>query len=587
MTGSAQPTTLPVAGGARVLAATWREILADRRAVAGILFLNGLAAAAGLVGPRLLGRIVDTVKVGADADIVHTIDRLALVILVLTVARTLLARYALALGYRFGERTAARIRERFLRRTLDLPVSLVERVSAGDLIARGSRDISMVVATLRRALPEVLVALVQALFLIVAVFVLNPLLGMCGMVFLVGITVALRWYLRRARSAYLAQAATEARLADVITSTARGARTIEALGLAAKRTQVAETALRDARTARLRTLRLRTVLFPSFDLSYALSAFGVLLVGGALHARGLLSLGTVVTAAVYLQQLSGPMDTVTLWVEPIQGAVASFARLEGLAEIPRVRQVSTAEPRDNRIELRNVCFAYDGRRDVLSNVYLTVQPGERLAIVGASGAGKSTLGKLLAGGERPRSGSVALGGVPIADMPVDRLRKRVVLVSQDHHLFHDTVRDNLLIATPDASEDELWDALAAVDARWATTLPHGLNTVLGTDIRLDGAQAQQLSLARVILADPHTVILDEATALLSPTMARATEQSLAKVLRGRTVIAIAHRLQTAHDVDRVAVMESGSILELGTHDDLVTADGAYCRLWRSWHGGCH
>jgi ATP-binding cassette subfamily C protein len=575
--------TLPVAGTRQVRAAVWSDLRADRGAVVGLLTLNCLASAAGLVGPWLLGRIADEVRAGGG-DVLGTVDRLALGALMFTVVQTLLSRWALAVGYRFGERTAGRVRERFLERALALPASVAEHVPAGELIARGSTDASMVATTLRRAVPEVIVAVVHVLFLIVALLVLDPLLGLCGLLCLAGVGIALRWYLRRARPAYLTEAATGARLADVVTSTAKGARTIEALALATRRAETTDAAVEDARTARLRTLRLRTVLFPSFDVSRVLPVVGVLLVGGALHAGGLVSIGVVVTATVYVRQLEAPLDVLTIWVEQVQGAAASYARIEGLAEVPRAHPRSDAAPESNRIDVRDLHFAYDGGRDVLHNVNLEVRPGERLAVVGASGAGKSTLARLIAGLDRPTAGSVTVGGVPVADLPPDRLREHVVLVTQDHHVFHDSVRDNLLMVKPDASDDELRGALDVVGAHWVTELPEGLDAEVGTDVRLDGARAQQLSLARVVLANPHTLILDEATALLDPTTARMAEQSLVALLRGRTVIAIAHRLQTAHDADRIAVLQAGELVELGTHDDLVAAGGTYSRLSRSWHG---
>ncbi|WP_203453863.1 ABC transporter ATP-binding protein [Jiangella aurantiaca] len=575
--------TLPVAKPAQIRAAAWADLRADQGAVAGLLLLNSLASAAGLAGPWLLGRIVDAVRAGSG-DVLGTVDRLALGVVVFTVVQTLLARWALAVGYRFGERTAARVRDRFLTRTLALPPSVAEHVPAGDLIARGSIDASVVANTLRRAVPEVLVALVQALLLIVAVLVLNPLLGLCGLVCLLGVGAALRWYLRRARPAYLTEAATGARLADVVTSTAKGARTIEALALESRRAEAADRAVADARAARLRTLRLRTVLFPSLDVSCALPVVGVLLAGGVLHANGVVSVGVVVTATVYLRQLVGPLDTLTLWVEQLQGAIASYARVEGLAEVPREEPRPAAAPDGDRTEVSGVRYAYDGGRDVLRGVDLVVRPGERLAVIGPSGAGKSTLARLLAGLDRPRTGTVTVGGTPVADLPPDRLREQVVLVTQDHHVFHDTVRDNLRVVRPSATDEELRAALEAVGARWIDDLPQDLDTKVGADIGLDGARAQQLSLARLVLADPHTLILDEATALLDPRTARQTERSLAAVLHGRTVIAIAHRLQTAHDADRIAVLEAGELVELGTHDELVRAGGPYERHWRSWHG---
>ena len=231
--------------------------------------------------------------------------------------------------------------------------------------------------------------------------------------------------------------------------------------------------------------------------------------------------------------------------------------------------------------------AYTPGRDVLHGVDLTVGVGERIAMVGPSGAGKSTLGRLLAGIHPPRTGSVTVGGVGLTELPLTDLRGHVALVTQEHHVFVGTVRENLALAVDDvASDAKLLAALDAVDAcEWVLALPEGLDTVVGSGGRhLTPPQAQQLALARLVLADPHTLVLDEATSLIDPRAARHLERSLAAVLHGRTVIAIAHRLFSAHDADRVAVVEDGRIAELGSHDELVAAGGAYAALWRSWHG---
>ncbi|MFF7213649.1 ABC transporter ATP-binding protein [Streptomyces sp. NPDC008238] len=576
---------LPVADRARVRRAAFAELRADRRAFAGVLGLNALAAAAGLAGPRLLGGIVDTVKDAPGRAALATVDRLALAIAACTVLQVLLSRQALRAGARFGERAAARIRERFLDRTLALPAATVERVPTGDLAARGTGDVTAVAVTLRDAVPEVLISCVQVLFVLGAVVLLDPLLGLCGAAGMTVMGVALRWYLRRARAAYLAEGEANSALAEELAATAGGARTVEALGLQERRVATAEAAVAEARRTRLRTLWLRTVLFPAVDVSYTLPVVCVLLAGGALHARGAVSLGTVIASAIYLRQMVGPLDNLLMWVEHLQGSAASYARVEGLAMVPAAGPPTTAVPADGRIEVTGVRYAYGHGGDVLHGVHLDVRPGERLAVVGPSGAGKSTLGRLLAGVDRPRVGAVTVGGVPLADLAPDELRRQVVLVTQEHHVFQGTLRDNLLIAGPSATDDALRAALAAVDARWAGDLPDGLDTELGGGAHhLGGAQAQQLALARVVLADPHTLVLDEATALLDPTTARDTERALAAVLRGRTVIAIAHRLQTAHDADRVAVMDRGVVTELGTHHELVAGGGAYAALWRSWHG---
>ncbi|MET9087409.1 ABC transporter ATP-binding protein [Streptomyces sp. NPDC004237] len=571
---------LPVAGRAAVRKAAVRLVKADRAAFTVALLLNAAAAATGLAGPWLVGRIVDEVRAGHG---VGAVDRLALWILLCSLAQLLLARSARYLGHRFGERTLARVREEFVDRALALPASVVERAGTGDLTARGTSDVNAVGVTLRDIGPELLVSSVQALFVMGAVFVLDPMLGLFGVLGLTPIWFALRWYLRRARDGYLAEGAATSGVAEIVTATVAGARTVEAFRLQEQRIVASRDALETNRKARFYTLYLRTVFFPAVEVSYTVPVAGVLLVGGLLHT----GVGVVVSAALYLRQFTEPLDQILVRVEQLQSSSASFARVEGLAQAPRAAADRAAPaPADDRIDVRGVRYAYERGGEVLRGVDLTVRPGERLAVVGPSGAGKTTLSRLLAGVDAPGAGTVTVGGVPIAGLEPERLRRQVVLVTQEHHVFLGTVRDNLLIAEPTAGDDALWAALAAVGAEgWVRGLPEGLDTLVGTGGRTtDGSQAQQLALARVVLADPHTLILDEATALLDPATARHAERALAAVLEGRTVIAIAHRLHTAHDADRVAVMEDGLLTELGTHEELVAAGGAYAALWATWHG---
>lgn len=571
---------LPIASPVQVRQAGRRLVAADRWAFAAVVVASCLAAAAGLVAPWLVGQIVNEVQSGSGIEVV---DRLAMLVAAAAVAQFGLGYLARYLGYRFGERTAARLREQLTDRLMRLPARTVERAGPGDLTARATTDAGLVAFVLRDAVPEVLFALLQAVIIVTAVFLLSPLLRAVGLVALLAIPVALRWYLRRARPAYLAESAAGAEVSVVLATTATGARTIEALGLQQTRTAACTDAITAATSTMLKTLRLRTVLFPTIDISNALAVGVVFGVGGLLYLNDTISLGAVVAATLYLRQLSAPIETMLIWVETLQSSLASFARIEGLGSQTRPAATTHPTPVDERIVITDVYYAYDDT-DVLDGVSLDVRPGEHLAVVGASGAGKTTLGRLIAGIDRPRAGSVTVGGAVIADLAPEQLREHVLLVTQEHHVFADPLRDNLTIAAPQASDDELRSALLVVGADWVDELPDGLDTDLATH-QLTGAQAQHIALGRVLLANPHTLVLDEATALLDPSAARHTERALAATVQGRTVIAIAHRLHTARDADRIAVMDAVHITELGTHQQLAATDGTYSTLWRAWTGG--
>jgi ABC-type multidrug transport system fused ATPase/permease subunit len=576
---------LPVADRAAVREYAVTVAGRHRRMLAAVVGLASLATVAGLAGPRLLGEIVQDVQHGTSA---RHIDLLTGLLVLAICVQAVLSRYSYLAGKRFGETVLAELRESFVGSVLDLPLSRIEQAGSGDLISRASRDVNALRQATQQGIPAILGAGSSALLTFGALILVSPPLAAVTLITMPPMLLTVRWYLRYARDGYLATNATYSTMLENLAATVEGAAAIDALRLGQQRIRLSDADITRSWQAELRTLRLRLRLYPVTESSQLAPAGLMLLCGGYGYTRGWVSIAQVTAATLYVQQLATPVGTLLDWLDTIQTGAASLARLVGVARIPADRTVTGARPdqADRRLAADQVGFGYDGGREVLRDVDLTVAPGEHLAVVGPSGAGKSTLGRLLAGISAPGRGSVAVGGAPLIELPLGDLRGEVALVTQEHHVFASTLRENVALARADASDEEILAALAAVDAgEWAAALPDGLGTRLGAGaIELSAPQAQQLALARLVLADPRILVLDEATSLLDPRAARHLERSLSAVMRGRTVISIAHRLHTAHGADRVAVIEDGQVTELGAHHDLIAADGAYARLWDSWHG---
>ncbi|WP_158299793.1 ABC transporter ATP-binding protein [Glycomyces paridis] len=575
----------PIASRSELGRAAGRLVRADPWMFVFTIGFGTVTAALALAPPWLAGVVIDEITGGAS---LAEVDRYGAVLVLLAVLQLLISRYSFLVTARFGLRLSQRLRRSIVDRVLNLPARIVDKADTGDLMVRTTGDTRRVTGIFSSAAPEMLVSIVQVVLTFVFVAVLSVPLAIVTIIGMLGIPLVTRWYLRRAAAGYLAEADGHGRLAESLSGTVNGARAVELYGLQRRRQDDIVRRAATARAAQFATLRLRSVLFPAVDSSYALALVLVLLAGAWMYQANAVALGSLIAILLYVRQMSGPLDVVLLWLESLQSAIASFARVEGLAGADVANPTpSTATPSGPRLAVADVSFAYEQGPTVLHGIDLEIRPGENLVIVGASGAGKSTLARLLVGIEAPTSGSITLGGVEVSALPLEVRRSHIALVTQEQHLFHDTIRTNLLLARPDAEDGELHAAMSAVGAHWLDGLPAGLDTIVSQHDSLSGAHAQQIALARVLLSDPQTVVLDEATSLLTPGSASTVERSLWSVLEDRTVITIAHRLATARVADRIAVIDGGRIRELGNHEELLRRRGLYMRLWNAWQGGPH
>ncbi|MCM0617443.1 ABC transporter ATP-binding protein/permease [Paenarthrobacter sp. TYUT067] len=573
---------LPIATPRETRRAMWR-LLAQRPARLTLTIVVLLAASCcGLAAPAILGVMVNIAASGGD---VMPLLWLAIGLLVAGGLGALLGILGQNLLARICEEALAGLREEVFAAAVRKPLAQLEKAGIGDVVARVSGDVEAV----SEAISGVLPAFTSAAFTI-AVTLLG--LGVIDWRFAVAVLVAaplqvftLRWFLKRTAPIYRTVRITEANRTEQIIETVHGSPSVVALGLGSRHADLVAAASRENIGHSLRGVGYLTRFYNRLNLAELIGLSAVLVVGFWLHAEGTVTIGAATAAALYFYRLFDPIGLVLGQFDELQKAAAGLGRMFGLTMAAGPTTARSSSPAsDAGIVLDNVTFAYPGQRPALHGVSLTVQPGERVAIVGTSGAGKTTLAKVIMGLEHPYSGTAWVGGLDSAAAAPSELHERIAMVSQEVHVFSGTLAQDLRLAKPDASADELTQALEAVGATWVETLDDGLGTSVGAGgHQLTPEQAQQLALARLMLKDPPLAVLDEATAEAGTGSAHMLDQAAEAALAGRTSVVIAHRLSQAASADTVVVMEQGRMVESGSHQDLLAAEGRYAHLWEAWN----
>jgi ABC-type multidrug transport system fused ATPase/permease subunit len=576
-----------------------------RRQLTLFLVLSVLVALLAVATPVLAGAVVDAIVEGREVRVVVGLAVLIAGIAVAEAGLGLLNRY---LSASIGEGLILDLRRAVFDHVQRMPIAFFTRTRTGALVSRLNND----VIGAQRAFSDTLSGVVSNVVMLVLTLVV--MLGISWQITLLALLLLPVFVLpARRMGSRLARLEREAANHNAVMSTqmterfsAPGATLVKLFSRPA-----AESAEFTARARRVRDIGLRTamvqwVFVSALTLVSALALAVVYGLGGFYALRGQLDPGAVVALALLLTRLYAPLTALASARVEVMSALVSFERVFEVLDLQPLIQdrpdARTVPDGPVSVELEHVRFSYPsadkvslasleevatldtrGGVEVLHDVSLRAEAGQMVALVGSSGAGKSTIAQLIPRLYDVDSGSVRLSGVDVRDLTAESIRATLGMVTQDGHLFHDTVRANLLLARPDATEGELWEVLrrARLDGLVAS-LPDGLDTVVGErGYRLSGGERQRLTIARLLLARPRVVLLDEATAHLDSTSEAAVQAALSEALSGRTAVVIAHRLSTVRAADLILVIEDGAIVERGTHAELLAAGGRYEELYRT------
>lgn len=573
--------------------------------IAWYLVLSVVTAALAVATPILAGRVVDAIVAGDETSVVV---RLALLIAAIALLEAGLAIVTRWLSSSIGEDLILDLRRAVFDHVQRMPVAFFTRTRTGALVSRLNND----VIGAQRAFSDTLSGVVGNVVTLVITLVV--MIGISWQITLLSLLLLPVFVLpARRMGARLARLNREAANHNSVMSTqmterfsAPGATLVKLFGRPADESAEFSVRAQRVRDIGVRTAMLQSVFVTALTLVSALALALVYGLGGFYALRGQLEAGAVVSLALLLTRLYSPLTSLASARVDVMSAMVSFERVFEIldlkpliAEKPDAVEVPAGPV---AVEFRDVSFAYPaadkvslasleevatldsrGGSTVLHDISFRIEPGQMVALVGSSGAGKSTIAQLLPRLYDADSGAIELAGTDVRDLTSDSIRRTVGMVTQDGHLFHESVRSNLLLARPGATEDELWDVLRRARlTQLIESLPDGLDTVVGErGYRLSGGERQRLTIARLLLAQQRVVILDEATAHLDSTSEAAVQEALSEALEGRTAVVIAHRLSTIRAADLILVIEDGRIVERGNHTELLGHGGRYAQLYRT------